>query len=119
MKKILIPLTILILFITNASPLLSADPAAVNLKVAFIGDSGAGDNFQAVLNLIKNVGMLELSYPKDLEKTPGVFFIIANELAQNDISIIDALISSSEHIIIVDERDVVKAFGLIYSLIKK
>ena len=54
MKKILIPLTILILFITNASPLLSADPAAVNLKVAFIGDSGAGDNFQAVLNLIKN-----------------------------------------------------------------
>jgi len=72
-----------------------------------------------ILNVIKNVGMLELSYPKDLEKTPGVFFIIANELAQNDISIIDALISSSEHIIIVDERDVVKAFGLIYSLIKK
>lgn len=72
-----------------------------------------------ILNVIKNVGMLELSYPKDLEKTPGVFFIIANELAQNDISIIDALISSSEHIMIVDEKDVVKAFDLIYSLIKK
>lgn len=72
-----------------------------------------------ILNLIKNVGMLELSYPKNLERTPGVFFIIASELAQNDISIIDALISSNEHIIVVDEKDITKAFGLIYGLIKK
>jgi len=62
---------------------------------------------------------LEISYPKDLEKTPGVFFIIANELAQNNISIVDALISSSEHILVVDENDVVRAFDLIYNLIKK
>ena len=63
--------------------------------------------------------MLELSYSKDLEKTPGVFFIIANELAQNDISIIDALISASEHIIVVDEKDITKAFELVYRLVKK
>jgi hypothetical protein len=72
-----------------------------------------------VLNISKAVGMLEISYPKDLEKTPGVFFIIANELAQNNISIVDALISSSEHILVVDENDVVRAFDLIYNLIKK
>lgn len=72
-----------------------------------------------ILNMIKNVGMLELSYSKDLEKTPGVFFIIANELAQNDISIIDALISASEHIIVVDEKDITRAFDLIYALVKK
>ena len=71
-----------------------------------------------ILHVIKNVGMLELSYSKDLEKTPGVFFIIANELAQNDISIIDALISASEHIIVVDEKDITKAFDLIYGLVK-
>jgi len=72
-----------------------------------------------ILSMVKNVGMLELSYPNELEKTPGVFFIIANELAQNEISIIDALISSSEHIIVIYEKDVVKAFDLIYGLIKK
>ncbi len=72
-----------------------------------------------ILNVIKNVGMLELSYSKDLEKTPGVFFIIANELAQNDISIIDALISASEHIIVVDEKGITRAFDLIYALVKK
>ena len=72
-----------------------------------------------ILHVIKNVGMLELSYSKDLEKTPGVFFIIANELAQNDISIIDALISASEHIIAIDEKDIVKAFDLVYAIVKK
>ena len=72
-----------------------------------------------ILHVIKNVGMLELSYSKDLEKTPGVFFIIANELAQNDISIIDALISASEHIIVIDEKDIVKAFDLVYAIVKK
>ena len=71
-----------------------------------------------ILHVTKNVGMLELSYSKDLEKTPGVFFIIANELAQNDISIIDALISASEHIIVVDEKDITRAFDLIYALVK-
>src|SRR3989338_7438340 len=72
-----------------------------------------------ILHVTKNVGMLELSYSKDLEKTPGVFFIIANELAQNDISIIDALISASEHIIVVYETGITRAFDLIYALVKK
>ena len=69
-----------------------------------------------ILGVNKNVGMVEISYPKILKKTPGVFSVIYNELAENNISIIDALISSEEHILLVDEDKLLKAFELIYNL---
>src|SRR3989338_11360623 len=51
----LIILLILTLFLQNPLPARaqSTDP---NFKVAFIGDTGAGNGFQSVLNLIKNEG---------------------------------------------------------------
>ncbi len=64
----------------------------------------------------KNIGMIEISYPDVLKKTPGVFSAISGELGQNDISIIDALIISNEHIIVVDEKDLLKAFEIVYNL---
>lgn len=64
----------------------------------------------------KKLGMLEMIYPDVLQKTPGVFSVISNELAENDISIIDALICSNEHVIIVDERNLLKAFDIIFNL---
>ena len=64
----------------------------------------------------KNIGMIEISYPDVLKKTPGVFSAISTELGQNDISIIDALIISNEHIIVVDEKDLLKAFEILYGL---
>ena len=70
----------------------------------------------AVLGINKNVGMIEISYPKILKRTPGVFSVIYNELAENNISIVDALISSEEHILLVDEDKLLKAFELIYNL---
>ena len=66
----------------------------------------------------KKVGMIEINYPLELEKTPGVFNIISSELAQNNISIIDAVISSNEHIILIHEDDLIKGFTLIYELSK-
>ena len=60
--------------------------------------------------------MIEINYPRILKKTPGVFSIIYNELAESDISIIDALISSNEHILIVEEEKLLKAFELIQKL---
>ena len=60
--------------------------------------------------------MIEISYPKILKRTPGVFSVIYNELAENNISIVDALISSEEHILLVDEDKLLKAFELIYNL---
>ena len=64
----------------------------------------------------KKVGMVEINYPRILKKTPGVFSIIYNELAENDISIIDALISSNEHILIIEEDKLLKSFELIQKL---
>ncbi len=71
---------------------------------------------RAVLGVNKNVGMVEISYPRLLKRTPGVFSVIYNELAENNISIVDALISSEEHILLVDEDKLLKAFELIYHL---
>jgi len=69
-----------------------------------------------IIDSNKNISMVEMIYPKELEKTPGVFSAISNELAENDISIIDALICSNEHIIIVDEKDILKAFEVVNNL---
>lgn len=69
-----------------------------------------------IINSNKNIGMVEMIYPKELEKTPGVFSAISNELAENNISIIDALICANEHIVVVDERDILKAFEVLYNL---
>jgi len=69
-----------------------------------------------ILEYNKGIGMIELVYPNELQKTPGVFASISTELGSNDISIIDALIISNEHIIVVDEKDLLKAFEIIYNL---
>jgi aspartokinase len=69
-----------------------------------------------IIDTNKNIGMIEMIYPKELEKTPGVFSVISHELAENDISIIDALICSNEHIVIVDEKDILKSFEVLYNL---
>lgn len=64
----------------------------------------------------KKIGMIEMIYPDILKKTPGVFSVISTELGQNNISIIDALICSNEHIIIVSEKDLIKGFDVLYNL---
>lgn len=64
----------------------------------------------------QKIGMIELVYPEDVKKIPGTFSVLSGELAQNEISIIDALIISNEHIIVVSERELLKAFGVIYQL---
>ncbi|MFH2027658.1 MAG: hypothetical protein ABIJ08_00830 [Nanoarchaeota archaeon] len=69
-----------------------------------------------ILEINKTIGMLEITYPQILQKTPGVFSTISTELASNNISIIDALIISNEHIIVVDEKDLLKAFEIVYNL---
>ncbi|MBU0629231.1 MAG: hypothetical protein KKC75_08650 [Nanoarchaeota archaeon] len=69
-----------------------------------------------MLDSNKNISMLEMIYPKELEKIPGVFSVISNELGENGISIIDALICSNEHIVVVSEKDILKAFEILHNL---
>ncbi len=72
-----------------------------------------------ILSQNNKVGMIEISYPPELEKTPGVFAIISGELGQSDISIVAALIAPREHIIIVDEDKLLKAFEVIFGMVGK
>ncbi|MBL7054254.1 hypothetical protein ISS05_00685 [Candidatus Woesearchaeota archaeon] len=71
-----------------------------------------------IIDSNKKIGMIEMVYPDILKKTPGVFSVISTELAQNNISIIDALICSNEHIIVVNENDILKAFEILNNLCK-
>jgi len=71
---------------------------------------------EVILEENRKVGMVEIEYPRILKKTPGVFSIIYNELAENEISIIDALISSNEHILLIEEDKLTRAFELIQKL---
>ncbi|MCB9362810.1 hypothetical protein H6504_05220 [Candidatus Woesearchaeota archaeon] len=64
----------------------------------------------------KKIGMLEMTYPDILMKTPGVFSVISSQLSENDISIIDALICGNEHILMVAESDLLKSFEILYTL---
>ena len=69
-----------------------------------------------IIDTNKKIGMIEMIYPDVLKKTPGVFSAISTELGENDISIIDALICSNEHILLVDETDLLKAFEILYNM---
>jgi len=73
---------------------------------------------KVIIKAKKHIGMVEINYPLTLEKTPGVFNIISSELAENNISIMDAVITSNEHIIVVKEDDLLKAFEVLYNLCK-
>jgi hypothetical protein len=73
---------------------------------------------KVILEENREVGMIEINYPRILKKTPGVFSITYNELAENNISVIDSLMSPNEHIIIVEEEKLLRAFELIYNLCK-
>ncbi|MFH1642520.1 MAG: hypothetical protein ABIC04_06515 [Nanoarchaeota archaeon] len=71
---------------------------------------------KSILESNKKIGLIEVTYPDTLQTTPGVFSAISTELGANHISIIDALIISNEHIIVVDEKDLLKAFEILYNL---
>ena len=65
----------------------------------------------------KNLGELTIVYDQDITKTPGVFAYLSNELAANNISIIDSMICHSEHLIIIKEKELKKAFNVVFELV--
>ena len=74
-------------------------------------------NKKNVVNVEKNLGELTIVYGEDITKTPGVFAFLSNELAANNISIIDSMICHSEHLIIVKEKELQKAFNTVFQLV--
>ena len=76
-------------------------------------------NQKEIVNLEKNLGELTIIYDTDITKTPGVFAYLSNELAANNISIIDSMICYSEHLIIIQEKELKKAFQVVFELVSR
>ncbi|PIN76342.1 hypothetical protein COV17_02875 [Candidatus Woesearchaeota archaeon CG10_big_fil_rev_8_21_14_0_10_36_11] len=73
-------------------------------------------NKNEIVDIEENLGELTIIYNVKLTKTPGVFALLSNELAANNISIIDSTICHSEHLIIVKENDLQKGFSVVSTL---
>ncbi len=69
-----------------------------------------------IVDMEKNLGEITITYNVDITKTPGVFALLSNELAANNISIIDSMICHSEHLIIVKEKDLQRSFNVLIEL---
>ena len=67
----------------------------------------------------KHLGELTIIYGTDITKTPGVFAFLSNELAANNVSIVDSTICHSEHLVILRENDLQKGFTVVAGLITK
>lgn len=73
-------------------------------------------NKNEIVDLEKDLGEITITYNVDITKTPGVFALLSNELAANNISIIDSMICHSEHLIIVKEKDLPRSFNVLIEL---
>ncbi len=67
----------------------------------------------------RNLSELSIVYVDDITRTPGVFAFVANELAANNLSIVDSIICHSEHIIIVPSPELQKGFNVLFNLTNK
>lgn len=73
-------------------------------------------NKDEIVDQEKDLGEITITYNVDITKTPGVFALLSNELAANNISIIDSMICHSEHLIIVKEKDLPRSFNVLIEL---
>lgn len=73
-------------------------------------------NENEIVDSEKKLGELTIIYNTDITKTPGIFALLSNELAANNISIIDSTICHSEHLIILKETDLQKGFNVVFAL---
>ncbi|MFH1174910.1 MAG: hypothetical protein V1725_07280 [archaeon] len=69
-----------------------------------------------IVGITAKLGELCIDYQADITKTPGLFATLSNELAGNDISIVDSMICHNEHIIIVEEKNLERTFNVVFHL---
>ena len=102
--------TLRIFEVTNYIKIIMDDELYNPIKALF--------NDKHIENIEKNLGELTINYRDNITKIPGVFARIANEMGINELSIVDSIICHWEHIIIVKEEDLEKAFSIVINLTK-
>ncbi len=76
-------------------------------------------NTKEIVDVDTDLGELMISYNVDITHIPGIFAFLSNELAANNISIIDSMICHSEHLVITKGKDLQKAFQVVFELTTK
>ena len=71
-----------------------------------------------ILEIDNKLGEISLIYQEEVINIPGIFSVLSSELVLSDISIRDGVICGSEHIIIVNEDDLMKALQALHKVTK-
>jgi hypothetical protein len=69
-----------------------------------------------ILSIKKNLAEINIHFIKDAIDTPGVIAIISNEIAINGVSIVEVLSCFPELLWYVYQRDLLKAYNVLYQL---
>ena len=72
-----------------------------------------------IIDAEKNLAEINMHIHPAMEKTPGIISLISNELAMNDINIIETMTCSPEILWFVKENDLLKAYEILHKLCSK
>lgn len=69
-----------------------------------------------IIDVTKNLSEITISISREAERRPGIVSKIATEFALNDINLVEIMSCAPELIIVVNEKDSLKAYGLLEEL---
>lgn len=71
---------------------------------------------EKIVSKFKKLSSITVNLPKEATQTPGVFYFLLKSLAWEGINIIEIISTSSELTLILDDKEVNKAFAILKSL---
>jgi len=69
-----------------------------------------------IISKIENLAEINIHIHPDMQQTPGILAILANELSLNGVNIVEFITCPPEMLCIVKKEDLVKASGILYQL---
>jgi len=73
-------------------------------------------NKAEVISILRDLSEIIASFPKEAEKTPGIVAKIATELSLNDINLTEILSCAPELILVVSEKEGLRAYQVIQDI---
>ena len=72
-----------------------------------------------IIMIYKDLAEIDIHMPLDVKNTPGVLTVTANELAINDINVLEIMSCISELIWFVEKKDLLKAYNALNQLLQQ
>jgi hypothetical protein len=73
---------------------------------------------EKLVSKIENLSSITISHPKEVVYIPGFHYLILKSLAWEGINVIESVSAFTEFTVILEEKDVDKAFGILKRLVK-